>query len=138
MLIEAFFFTFEKTYPMKKLILLIICFLGILSWQSCQYDWVDPVDPVIPEVVSFSVDVIPIFNRSCNMGGCHSAGGIPPDLTPANAYADLFARNQINLTDPASSILYVKCIQGGSMYKYCQPGDAEIMLKWIQEGALDN
>lgn len=135
---EAFFYNFEKTIPMKKLILLTFSLLTIFSWQSCQYEWVDPIDPVIPDVVSFSGDVIPIFNRACNMGGCHSAGGIPPDLTPANAYADLFAKNQVNLSNPESSVLYVKCAPGGSMNKFCSPGDPEIMLKWIQEGALNN
>lgn len=123
---------------MNKLILFIFSTLTILSWQSCQYEWVDPVDPVIPDVVSFSVDIVPIFNRSCNMGGCHSAGAVPPDLTKSNAYNDLFAKNLIDIAVPENSKLYTKCAPGGSMNKYTQPGDPEMMLKWIQEGALNN
>jgi hypothetical protein len=123
---------------MKKSILLIISLLAVMGWQSCQYDWVDPIDPVIPDVVSFSADIIPIFNRSCNNVGCHAAGGVAPDLSPANAWADLFAEEQIDLAVPENSILYKKCATGGSMAKYTQAGDAEIILKWIQEGALNN
>ncbi|MBW6460140.1 MAG: hypothetical protein K0B08_06155 [Bacteroidales bacterium] len=124
---------------MKNITLLAICFLSVLTWQSCQYDWIDPIEPDIPEVVSFSGDIIPIFNnRNCNSSSCHAAGAVPPDLTPANAYNDLFARNHINLATPENSKLYTKCAPGGSMNKYCQPGDWEIMLKWIREGALNN
>ncbi|MFO7613618.1 MAG: hypothetical protein R6W71_03165 [Bacteroidales bacterium] len=124
---------------MKNITLLTVCLLSVLSWQSCQYDWIDPIEPEIPEVVSFSGDIIQIFNdRNCSSSSCHAAGAVPPDLTPANAYDDLFARNQIDLATPENSKLYTKCAPGGSMNKYCQPGDWEIMLKWIQEGALNN
>jgi len=123
---------------MKKLILLIITLISITAWQSCQYDWLDPIDPDIPDVVSFSTNIQPIFDRSCNNAGCHATGGTAPDLTPANAYADLFAEDQIDLTTPENSILYKKCASGGSMNKFTMPGDPEIILKWIQEGALNN
>ena len=123
---------------MKKLILLIVTFLGILTWQSCQYEWLDPVDPDIPDIVSYSADIQPIFDRSCNNAGCHATGGTSPDLTPANSYADLFAENMIDLATPENSILYKKCASGGSMFKYTEPGDADVILKWIQDGALNN
>jgi len=123
---------------MKRFILVTIILAGLVSLQSCQYDWLDPIDPVIPDVVSYSVDIQPIFDRSCNSSGCHAAGGVAPDLTPANAYNDLTAKNMINTATPESSRLYTKCATGGSMNKYTQPGDPEIILKWIQEGALNN
>jgi hypothetical protein len=86
------------------------------------------------------VDIQPIFNDGgCDVSGCHSAGGIPPDLTPANSYADLFAHGLIDLAVPGNSILYEKIAVGGSMFKYAPPGDPDdIILKWIQEGALNN
>jgi hypothetical protein len=123
---------------MKRFILVIIILAGIVSLQSCQYDWLDPIDPIIPDVVSYSANIQPIFDRSCNSSGCHATGGVAPDLTPANAYNDLMAKNQINTANPESSELYTKCASGGSMNKFCQPGDPEIILKWIQEGALNN
>jgi hypothetical protein len=48
------------------------------------------------------------------------------------------AKSMINTAAPESSRLYTKCATGGSMNKFCQPGDPEIILKWIQEGALNN
>jgi hypothetical protein len=48
------------------------------------------------------------------------------------------AKKMIDKANPESSRLYTKCAPGGSMNKYCQPGDPEIILKWIQEGALNN
>lgn len=123
---------------MKKFILLIIALIGITAWQSCQYEWLDPVDVFVPDVVSFSVDIQPIFDQSCNNAGCHSTGGTAPDLKPSNAYADLFAKDLIDLAIPGNSKLYKKIAAGGSMNKYTQPGDPEIILKWIEEGALNN
>jgi hypothetical protein len=124
---------------MKKIILLIIALIGILAWQSCQYEWLDPVDYVPPppgDTTSFSLDVVPIFTESC--ASCHSTGGIAPDLTPANAYADLFAENMIDVAVPENSILYIKMATEGSMNKYTKVGDPEIVLQWIKEGALNN
>jgi mono/diheme cytochrome c family protein len=122
---------------MKKIMLLIVTLIGIISWQACQYEWVEPAKTVVPEVVSYSADIQPIFNQACV--GCHSTGGINPDLTPANSYADLFANNLIDTVNPDQSILYLKIAEGGSMAKYAPPGDPdEIILKWIKEGALNN
>ena len=123
---------------MKKMILLIVTLIGMAAWQSCQYEWLDPVDVVVPDVVSFSTDIQPIFNEGCNNAGCHAPGGTAPDLTPANAYADLFSMNLIDIATPVNSILYMKVATGGAMNKYTQPGNPEIILKWIQEGALNN
>jgi hypothetical protein len=123
---------------MKKIILLIFSVVGIALLQSCQYEWLDPIDAVIPETVSFSVNIIPIFDRGCNSASCHAPGGIAPDLTPANAYIDLFALNLIDTVNPMQSIIYKKMAEGGSMNKYTKPGDADMVEDWIQQGALNN
>lgn len=125
---------------MKKILLIITALTGILIWQSCQYDWYDPIDYVPPppgDTTSFSLEVLPIFNQSCN-ASCHATGGIAPDLSPANAYTDLFAKGMIDTATPENSILYTKCATGGSMNKYTQPGDPETILQWIKEGAKNN
>ena len=124
---------------MKKFILLIIALLGIMAWQSCQYEWLDPVDYVPPppgDTLSYSGDIQPIFDRGCT--SCHSTGGVPPDLTPANSYAQLFSNNLIDVTTPHNSILYIEVAEGGSMNKYTQPGDADMIEDWIGKGALNN
>jgi hypothetical protein len=124
---------------MKKALLILAIFTSLIAWQSCQYEWLDPVDYVPPppgDTTSFSLEVVPIFTESCT--SCHGTGGIAPDLTPANAYADLFAENMIDVAVPENSVLYIKMATGGSMNKYTKVGDPEIVLQWIKEGALNN
>jgi hypothetical protein len=124
---------------MKKIILLIFSMVGIALLQSCQYEWLDPIDTVVPDTVSFSVDIIPIFNNDgCDASGCHAPGGIAPDLTSANAYSSLMSTNMINTAAPENSTLYTKVATGGSMNKFTKPGNPDIILKWIQQGALNN
>lgn len=124
---------------MKKTLLILAIFTSLMAWQSCQYEWLDPVDYVPPppgDTTSFSLEIVPVFTESCT--SCHSTGGISPDLTPANAYADLFAEDLIDVAIPENSILYIKMATGGSMNKYTKVGDPELVLQWIKEGALNN
>ena len=123
---------------MKKFLLILAVFTSLVAWQSCQYEWLDPVNPDIPDIVSYATDIQPIFDRSCNNAGCHASGGTSPDLSPANSYNDLFAEGMIDTTTPTNSVLYKKTATGGSMAKYTSPGDADLILKWIQDGALNN
>jgi len=127
---------------MKKILLILAIFAGFLAWQSCEYEWIEaePADPndTIPDTISFSAEIIPIFERGCNASVCHGPGGESPELTAENAFTSLFAENQIDLAVPENSILYVKMNTGGSMNKYTEPGDAELVLEWIQQGALNN
>jgi hypothetical protein len=134
---EAFFYIFiTKISLMKKILLIIAIFAGLMAWQSCQYDWIE--EEPVPESVSLAVDIIPIFISGCNSSVCHGSGGVKPDLTAENAYTSLFEENQIDLTVPENSILYKKMATGGSMNKYTSLGDSDLVLKWIQQGALNN
>lgn len=127
---------------MKKILLILTIFAGFMAWQSCAYDWIDeePADPndTIPDTISFSAEIIPLFEKGCNAGVCHGTGGVAPDLTRENAYTSLFDNNQIDIAVPENSILYVKMAPGGSMNKYTSPKDPDKVLEWIQQGALDN
>lgn len=121
---------------MKKILYLIFAMFAIMTWQACEYDWLQPEPVILPDEVSFSGDIIPIFEAHCT--GCHTTGGISPDLTAANAYADLFAEGLIDIAVPENSLLYTKIAPGGSMNQYTSPGDAALVLQWIKEGALNN
>ena len=118
---------------MKKIACLVAC--AVIT--SCTSDIIEPKEPQVPDQVSFSTHVIPIFDLSCNTTGCHSPGGKSPNLTASVAYDNLILYGLIDTDAPASSSLYVK-ITTGSMAQYAKPGDAEIILKWIEQGALDN
>lgn len=116
--------------------LMLIVLAGFILC-SCEYEWIQPEMKPIPEVVSFSNDIMPIFNDGCNSSGCHSAGAEPPDLTEANAYNDLWDGGYIDTITPEASSLYVT-MKSGTMKKFTDPGDEAIVLTWIQQGAENN
>ncbi len=95
----------------------------------------------ITRQVSFSNDVVPIFNKSCNISGCHSPGGKTPDLSIVNAYTSLSNGGYVNTSDPQSSILYLWMTGkkatpmpiGGINKDY-----NALVLAWIKQGAQNN
>lgn len=120
---------------MKKTLSMIGVALLLITFSGCEYEFIEPIE--ITDEVSFSKDIIPYFNKSCNMSGCHNAGGIPPDLSAANAYVDLFDEGQIDLDDPENSKLY-ESLKSGSMKQYSTAEETAIVLKWIEQGAPNN
>lgn len=113
-----------------------IALMTILS--GCEYEFIEPeVGPPPPDVVSFATDIMPIFNASCNMSGCHAAGAFDPDLSPANAYSSLIDGDFINTTDPGSSLIYTS-MATGTMESFSTTSEANLVLAWIQKGALNN
>lgn len=123
---------------MKTIILLIIALVGFATLHSCTYDWYEPIEPDIPDVVSYSVNIQPIWDDGCNDSGCHAAGGTSPDLTKENSYNSLWSNGLINTTDPYNSKIYTKCAPNGSMNKYTEPGDYQMILAWLEQGAKNN
>jgi hypothetical protein len=124
---------------MKTIIQLIIILVGFAALQSCSYDYYEPIPAEIPDVVSYSNDIQPIWDdRGCNAAGCHSTGGTSPNLTAGVSYDDIMGDGLVSTALPETSILYTKCAPGGSMYKYTQPGDSDFILAWIEQGAPNN
>lgn len=127
---------------MKKqnfLPVLLLLLFG-LSLSQCYYlEVVDDPEPV--ENVSFSTDIIPIFNASCNIVGCHNAGGTAPDLSEANAYSSLKNGGYLDLAVPADSELYQWMSGNRSLPMPLSGPDATYnakVLKWIEDGAPNN
>lgn len=107
---------------------------------SCEYEEIVPPS-TLPENVSFSMDIIPIFNQSCNAIGCHSVGGISPDLSEANAYTDIFDENLVDLSNAENSILYKRMTDVQSpmpMSGILSETQTNKVLVWIREGAQNN
>lgn len=128
---------------MKKQIFVQLLFIVALGFIFSQCTWNEypdvPID--IQEDVSFELDIIPIFNASCNSAGCHNAGGIAPDLSEANAYDALTTGAYYNLDTPAESELYQWMSGNRSIPMPLSGADAAynaLVLQWITEGALDN
>ncbi|MEO5603755.1 MAG: hypothetical protein ABIR06_22745 [Cyclobacteriaceae bacterium] len=104
---------------------------------ACTYDIIEPKTSEVPDSVSFSLNVLPIFTKSCNISGCHSKAGIPPDLSEQNAYIRLTFFGYIYTDAPEESIIYQK-ISTGTMKQNATDQDRAMILKWIEQGALDN
>ncbi|MBW6498476.1 MAG: hypothetical protein K0B09_08825 [Bacteroidales bacterium] len=114
----------------------------LLFLAGCYYDaYVMPDNPEITTDVSFSKDIIPIFNQSCNSSGCHNMGGTAPDLTPTNAYNALKSGNYINTSSPENSELY-QWMNGQRSLPMPLSGPNQnynaYVLAWIKQGALNN
>ena len=117
----------------------ILSTLVVLFAVSCKYDDVLPPPP--PENVSFSEDIIPIFNSSCNLAGCHNAAGHVPDLSPASAYDNLWNGMYIDTMVPEDSELYMWMagLRGLPMpVEGVNNGYTSTVLEWIRSGAPDN
>lgn len=123
---------------MKKILSFLIVAVAIaVGVSSCTY-YENPVTiPAVPDSVSFKANVLPIFDARCDNTGCHTTGGIKPNLSAATAYNDLITYGLVDTDVPDQSVIYVK-VHTGSMAKFAAPGDADMILKWIQQGAQDN
>jgi hypothetical protein len=129
----------------KNKIILIGSMLGMLMliMNACYYDEVLPKEDNVGDVgeMSFSKDIVVIFNTSCNVSGCHNRGGQKPDLSADNAFNSLTNGGYINTTTPESSSLYLWMTGkkgtpmpvSGSNATY----NAKV-LAWIEQGALNN
>ncbi len=124
-----------KLKELIHLILVAMVVSGVMA--SCTYEEIKPQKVDVPDSVKFSINIIPIFNTSCNTTGCHNKGGIPPDLSPENAYTSLSFFGYLDTDVPESSIIYEK-IATGSMKNSATDQDRSLLLKWIKQGAQDN
>lgn len=129
---------------MKRLLQFAILSVFIAMLASCEYDFIqpepapEPPDPT--DTIYFSTDVAPIW-ESNNCTNCHKPGGISSlDLTANNAYNSLTTLGLYNTSDPASSKIYTfpHPTTGDHSYKYANETEADIILQWITQGALNN
>jgi hypothetical protein len=124
---------------MKKLAPFILAG-GFLLLSSCYYDSrsaEDKPDIPIPDDVSFSADVQPIFSNNCVQ--CHN-GSTDPDLREGNSY-DALVPGYVEAGDADGSLLYQNLPGVG------HPLDVGFVLSdediatiegWIDQGAKNN
>lgn len=118
---------------MFKLIIpsILVVLLGL---SSCEYE---PIEIPLPDTVSFSVNVEPIFEEQ-GCVGCHK-DNFSPVLTTGNAYNSLMANPAYVVeSDPETSLIYTKPSPNGGHPKRYTNSQSELVLKWIQEGAKNN
>ena len=130
---------------MKKIfnvpVLIVIASLSVLL-SSCEKKYYVAPEEEIKDV-SFSNDMQPFFDASCNTAGCHD-GSFKPNLLANVSYNELIngstnsGDKYVDTDNPESSVLYQKIIPGGSMEQHATPTQRTMTLVWIQEGAKDN
>lgn len=121
----------------KLLLVLVIAFIA----SSCEYEFIEPVSTVDPtDTISFSNDILPIFNNNQYCTSCHKTGGTQPDLTVLNAYQSINDQGLIDLSNPESSEIYTYPSPNTSehSWKKYTTNEADLVLQWIKQGALDN
>jgi hypothetical protein len=125
-----------------------ICFgfivMLLVAISGCYKSTTVVVNPgsLITTEMSFTNDIIPIFQKSCALSGCHNSGGKAPDLTTANAYKSLTDGGYIKPNDPDNSILMQWLTGKKSPVMPLGSGpNQDINAKvyaWINQGAKNN
>jgi hypothetical protein len=127
---------------MKKIIQYLMMLTVSLMATSCYYDEMPPEAVIIiPETVSYSKDVQPLWDQDCI--SCHKPNATAPDLTSANSYSALTANNKYVIPGNAAGSKIHKSLVGDGAAIMPTSGkwsDSKIALvdKWITAGALNN
>jgi hypothetical protein len=116
----------------KKLILVGIFF--ILMIISCEHES-NPTQNLAG--VSFSKNIVPILNSSCNYSGCHNSHNY--SNFPLETYNDVINYGQAIPFKPVQSDFYNVLTNG-----FMPRGDTishlkqQLIYDWIAQGALNN
>lgn len=125
---------------MKKPLKILILMGMALFLSSCYYDEFPPDVVDVPDEVSYSADIMPLWEGQCY--SCHQ-GNIPPDLTPELSYNSLL-NGFVEPNDSENSILYLSLIHAPNVSPMPTPTEqwpaskTELVKAWIDQGAKDN
>jgi hypothetical protein len=128
----------------KHIINLLIFAVGVSFFTACEYDFIEPKKstPIVPpgDTVSFSINIVPIWNNSSKCTSCHKGGGQSPDLSPSAAYSSITSMGLVDTATPANSIIYKypNPSSSGHSWKKYTIDEAAAVLLWIQDGAKNN
>jgi len=119
----------KKIFPILYGGILIL----IIAFSACEKVVYEPPEIILPDTVSYSLVVQPIFDDKCV--SCHG-GSRNPDLRPENSHDALISGGYVNTDDPASSVLMQKLY--GSHNSRASEQEKQLIQKWIEEGARNN
>ena len=123
----------------------------LVVFISCANDKGEAVPAIVNcasdtiSVVSFSKNIVPIFNTYCNYAGCHS-GTTPTgrlNLTASVAYSQLMQKGTgyVNTTNPNYSVLYSEMNSTSKPMPptgRLDPCTIKLVYNWIQQQAKNN
>lgn len=121
--------------------LMFASLIGILA--SCSYDYIEypvvaPPDP--NDTVYFAQKIAPIFTTGDKCTSCHKVGGTAsPDLSTGASYGSIVPA-LINTSEPETSRIYwfPNPASSDHVWKKLSQNEADLILLWIQQGALNN
>ncbi len=124
---------------MKNYVNLFCVMLSTLMLTGCFYDEGEP-DPGPPDgVVSYSLDIQPIFNTHCT--SCHPGIVESPDLSEGNSYGSISDGIYIIPNNIEVSLLYQRIIGNPSIMPpngSLSASEINLIRNWIEQGALNN
>ena len=103
----------------------------LILFSSCE-KVVYPL-PELPDTVSYSLEIQPIFNEKCV--DCHG-GDLSPNLMPEVSYQELVEGGYVDTADAGNSKLMKKLY--GTHDGRATPVQEQLILTWISEGAKNN
>jgi hypothetical protein len=106
---------------------------GILIFSSCEKVVFPEVEIILPDTVSYSLEIQPIWEAKCK--DCHW-GDWDPDLRPDVSYLSLFANDLIDTVNAEESKLIKKLY--GSHDDRATETEKQLILEWIKKGARNN
>ncbi len=119
---------------MKK-IGFVVLLLSAALW-SCEYETIVPGEVIVPDgPISYSEDIAPVLADQC--AGCHG-GATSPDLRLDKSWSELSSKNLVNTSNPAESVIVVKIDSGHGTSGNLSALEKALLLKWIEQGAIDN
>jgi hypothetical protein len=121
-------------------------YLWLLLLAGCMNDKYEAVPQcVLPDTVSFSNHILPLFNAHCNTAGCHS-GNHPEanfNLSPESAYMQLMepGGGYVDTINPEFSVLYSAVVSVSNPMPptgKLEKCSTDLILKWISQNAPNN
>lgn len=115
----------------------VALFSFILALSGCYYDKIE--EGTIPQQVSFTTDIQPIFNTNCT--SCHPTLVSPPDLSSGNSYNSITNGDYIIGNDLDGSTLYQRLLGNPSIMPpsgSLSASEINLVKNWIEQGALNN
>ena len=107
----------------------------IILFSSCEKVIFPVPEIILPDTVSYSIDIQPIWDDRCV--SCH-----PPtrglDLRPGVSYGALISGGYVDTANAAQSELVEKLNDPHPSNDPTSLTERQLVLEWIQEGAKNN
>lgn len=124
-------------------LVLLVGFLAACTKEKGPFLTTEVTDINSIDTISYLTHIQPIFNTSCT--NCHNASHSKLDLQATVSYNQLlytgFSASYVNVSNPSQSKLYLHLTGALAIMPpsgAIQQSNQDLVLKWIEQGALNN